>query len=289
MELAPAQPLRPARYQFVASHEGMFGGRDYEYIEVVPASAPVTPLGTSDRGTPPAVAAALLPLAATLVALLFAALLLVSLVRRPAVQKALWAAGFVLFAVAAACEAVAQRAGWSEGLFKTYYTAGGVLTVALLESGSAWLLLRGRARDVLLGGLLVAAVAAVVTAALAHVDAAALAAALDNRPPSNSLLHGHAFLWAIALNSYGTLFLVGGALLSVLRRQRVRTNVWIGAGALVVALATGLSRAGSYSFVYAGELLGMSMTFFGFHLAGAPPRRKPSAEVERAAAIAPAP
>jgi hypothetical protein len=50
----------------------------------------------------------------------------------------------------------------------------------------------------------------------------------------------------------------------------VRTNLWIGAGALVVALSTGLSRAGAYSFVYAGELVGISMMFFGFRFAGAP-------------------
>jgi len=60
------------------------------------------------------------------------------------------------------------------------------------------------------------------------------------------------------LNSFGTVFLVGGSLLSIVRRQRIRTNLWIGGGALVVGLATGLSRAGSYEFVYAGELLGIT-------------------------------
>ena len=65
--------------------------------------------------------------------------------------------------------------------------------------------------------------------------------------------------------------MLGGSLLAIVRRQRVRTNVWIGAGALVVALATGMSRAGSYSFVYAGELIGISMMFFGFRFAAAPP------------------
>jgi hypothetical protein len=231
----------------------------------------VTALSSGSTKTPPTVADALLPLGAALVALLFAGLLATSFVRRPAGQKALWAAGFASFAVAAACEAAAQRAGWSEGLFKAYYAAGGVLTVAFLGAGSAWLLLKSRARDLLLGALVAAAVAAIVTVALAPVDHATLASASGLRPPSNSALGGHAFLWAIALNSFGTIFLVGGSLLAILRRQRVRTNVWIGAGALVVALATGMSRAGSYSFVYAGELIGISMMFFGFRFAAAPP------------------
>src|SRR5204862_6784111 len=84
-------------------------------------------------------------------------------------------------------------------------------------------------------------------------------------------VHAHGFMWQIALNSFGTLFLVGGSRLATARRQRVRTNVWIAAGALVVALSTGMSRAGTYSLVYAGELIGISMMFFGFRFAAAPP------------------
>ena len=61
-----------------------------------------------------------------------------------------------------------------------------------------------------------------------------------------------------------------------MRRQKdvkgQRTNLWIGTGALVVALATGLSRTGDYSFVYAGELVGLSLMFAGFSLP--PPRRR---------------
>jgi len=271
LTLAPRRAPRPGRYELLAAKEGMFGGRDYDYLRVVKPGAPVTAIAANSDRTSRPVADAFLPLGAALVALLFAVLLGSSFARRPAGQKALWGAGFACFGVAAACEAAAQRAGWSEGLFKAYYAAGGVLTVALLGAGSAWLLLRPRARDMLLGGLFVAAVAGVVAVALAPVDHAELASASGLRPPSNSVLHGHAFLWAIALNSFGTLFLVGGSLLAIARRQRVRTNVWIAAGALVVALSTGMSRAGTYSLVYAGELIGISMMFFGFRFAAAPP------------------
>ena len=44
-----------------------------------------------------------------------------------------------------------------------------------------------------------------------------------------------------------------------------------------MALSTGMSRAGTYSFVYAGELIGISMMFFGFRFAAAP-APKPAAE-----------
>ena len=278
--LAPERPLSPGRYSFVATHEGMFGGRDFSYLRIVKAGSPVTAIDSRPRARAPAVLDALLPLCATLVAVLFAVLLLRSWRRRHSGEKALWAAGFLLFAVAAACEAAAQRAGWSPALFRAYYLAGGVLTVAFLGAGSAWLLLPKRGRDALLGGLLVAAAAAAVTVALAPVSSSALAGPAHGRPPANSALGGHAFLWAIGLNSFGTLFLVGGSLYAIARGIRVRPNLWIGGGALVVGLATGLSRAGSYEFVYAGELLGIALMFTGFAFVGKSPRPAPRPAAE---------
>ena len=75
---------------------------------------------------------------------------------------------------------------------------------------------------------------------------------------------------------FGTLFLVGGSLYSIARRRRVRANLWIGGGALVVALATGLSRADSYSLVYAGQLLGIALMFSGFAFVGKEAVRQPA-------------
>jgi hypothetical protein len=276
LRLAPAQALAPGRYVFTATHEGMFGGRDFAYLRVVPPGAAVTSIAAKPQATAPAVIHSLLPIAAALVSILFALLLAASFRRRPAGQKGLWAIGFLLFAIATTTEAIAQRTGWTPMLFHTYYLAGGVLTVAYLGAGSAWLLLSVRARDVLLGALALATVAAAVTVALAPVDPAALVQTASGRPPPNGALEGHAFLWALALNTFGSVFLIGGSGYSIVRGRRVRTNVWIGTGAIVVALATGLSRAGDYSFVYAGEVLGIALMFAGFRLVGgqsAPARR----------------
>src|SRR5439155_21762422 len=217
-------------------------------------------------------------------ALLFTILLLRSFRSRPAGQKALSAGGFAFFAAATACEAVAQRTGWSPELFRSYYLAGGVLTVGYLGAGSAWLLLPRRGRDVLLGALGVGTLAAIVAISLAPVSAHALAVTASGRPPANGALAGHAFLWAVVFNSAGTLALVGGSLYSILRRRRVSANAWIVSGALVVALATGLSRTGDYSLVYLGQLVGISLVFCGFTFVGrkvAPaPARRPEASLE---------
>jgi hypothetical protein len=264
----------------------MFGGRDYAYLSVVAPGDATTPIASGGPTRVPAVADSLIPLAAALVALLFCGLLLVGFARRPAGNKALWAAGFALFATATLAEAIAQRIGWRPGLFRTYYGAGAVLTVAYLGAGSAWLLLPRRGRDVLAGALGAATLAAVVTVALAPVDHGILGQTPSGQPPANTAVGGHAVLWAIALNTFGTAFLLGGSLYSIVRRQRVRANVWIAAGATIVALATGLSRAGDYSFVYAGELVGIAVMFAGFKLTGAP-RKAPAPVPARGARLVP--
>jgi hypothetical protein len=287
LRLVPARPLASGRYLFVGTRPGMFGGRDFAYVTAVPAGAAVTAVSTGAHTRVPQVADSLLPVAAAFVAALFVVLLLRSFRRRPSGQKLLWAAGFALFDLATASEALAQRTGWNPALFRVYYLAGGVLTVAYLGAGSAWLLLPRRWRDALLGGLIVATAAAAATIAIAGVDAAGLGATPSGRPPGNGLLGGHAFLWAIALNTFGTLFLVGGSLYSIARRQRVRANLWIAGGAIVVAASTGLSRAGDYSLVYLGELVGIALMFTGFMLAGSKPRPRRAAApalVERAVA-----
>jgi hypothetical protein len=252
----------------------------------VPPGAAVTPIGADSDRSVPSVSSSFLPVATTLLAAFFTLLLLRSFRRRHAGEKLLWAGGFLLFAAATACEAIGQGSGWSAGLFRGYYLCGGVLTVAWLGAGSAWLHLPRGARASLAGGLLVATVAAAITVAIAPVHGAAIAHAPSDGPPHNAALGGHAFLWAIALNAFGTAFLAGGALYSIARRQRVRANLWIGSGALALALATSMTRAGEYSFVYLGELIGIGLIFVGFNLtkpsqapAPAPPAAGPRAVV----------
>ena len=80
---------------------------------------------------------------------------------------------------------------------------------------------------------------ATVAVLLSPVSGSALAATAAGRPPANGALGGHAFLWAIALNSVGTLLLVGGSALSIVRRRNVRANIWIGSGEFDAALYRG--------------------------------------------------
>ena len=129
--------------------------------------------------------------------------------------------GFACFAAGAAAEAYGASYGWSPVTFRIYYLAGGVLAVGMLGLGATWLHAR---RDVALfasGAVLATSIAAAVAVLTADVDAAKLAEG-GLRPPPNSALTGLAFLFAIALNSFGTIALLGGIVRSLRRRERVR-------------------------------------------------------------------
>ncbi len=90
-------------------------------------------------------------------------------------------------------------------------------------------------------------------------------------------------------NIYGLLTLVGGALWSAylfwrkrVLPNRVIGNVLIAAGALLIGLASTLTRLGYGQFLYLGELLAAVMMFTGFRFAARP---QPE-EAPRAAAAA---
>ena len=64
--------------------------------------------------------------------------------RRPRPERVIWAAAFLLFTVAAACEVIGSAIGWSPTLARVYYLTGAVLVVGVLALGELYLLLPGR-------------------------------------------------------------------------------------------------------------------------------------------------
>jgi hypothetical protein len=222
-----------------------------------------------------ALGATSIPVATALIAAAFAARLGGGALARPAAHRACWALGFACFAAGAAAEAYGAAYGWSPVTFRIYYLAGGVLAVGLLGLGATWLHAR---RDVALfasGAVLATSVTAAVAVLSADVDAARLAEG-GLRPPPNGALTGLAFLFAIALNTLGTVALLGGIVRSLRRRERPLANLLVGAGVLVVASSGTLTRLGdAYGIVLGAQLAGLVMIYAGFELASqrAPSRR----------------
>jgi hypothetical protein len=222
-----------------------------------------------------ALGATSIPVATALIAAAFAARLGGSALARPAAYRVCWALGFACFAAGAGAEAYGASYGWSPVTFRVYYLAGGVLAVGLLGLGAVWLHARRDVALVLTGAVVATSLAAAIAVLGADVDAAEVAQA-GLRPPPDSALTGLAFLYAIALNTFGTLALLAGIVRSLRRRERTVANLLIGAGVLVVASSGTLTRVGhAYGLVLGAQLLGLVMIYAGFELASqrAPWRR----------------
>jgi hypothetical protein len=224
-----------------------------------------------------ALGATSIPVATAVIAAAFAARLGGGALARPSTHRACWALGFACFAAGAAAEAYGASYGWSPVTFRIYYLAGGVLAVGLLGLGATWLHAR---RDVALfasGAVLATSIAAAVAVLSADVDTSRLAEG-GLRPPPNDALIGLAFLFAIALNTLGTIALLGGITRSLRRRERALANVLVGAGVLVVASSGTLTRVGdAYGIVLVAQLAGLVMIYAGFELASQrAPSRQPA-------------
>jgi hypothetical protein len=218
---------------------------------------------------------AVIPLITALIAASLAARVGGSAVRRFRPAKALWALGLLMFAVAAAAEAYGAADGWGPASFRVYYLAGGCLTVGLLGAGSAWLVLPRDAALLLTGGLVVAVIGATVSVLAADLQPLGAYGA-HLRPPPNDTLTGHAFLWAVGMNSAGTLLIVGSSLASVVRRRRITGNALLLAGVAALAGSGTLTRFGDESLVIAGQAIGILLLAAGFEIAErAPGTRRP--------------
>ncbi|HEX5828111.1 MAG TPA: hypothetical protein VFY23_11350 [Candidatus Limnocylindrales bacterium] len=87
---------------------------------------------------------ALLPALTSLLALVFAIMLLDQWRERRQGFQAVWAFGMLCYAVGAGAEAVAAFSGWTEGLYRAWYLTGAVWTAGWLGLGTAFLLARTR-------------------------------------------------------------------------------------------------------------------------------------------------
>jgi hypothetical protein len=218
---------------------------------------------------------AVLPLVTALLAGAMAARVAGSAAQRFAPAKPLWAVGLLLFAAASAAGAYGAADGWGEASFKVFYLAGACLCVAALGAGSAFLALPRALAYVVLGAAGTAAIAASVAVIGAPVDLDAIRATSGLAAPPNAALGGSGPVWAIAMNSLGTLLLIVGAGVSVWRRRAPLANVVILTGVIVIGLAGTTTRMGDPAWFFAIQLVGLVILGTGVELAG---RRSVSAD-----------
>ncbi|MGH7723680.1 MAG: hypothetical protein ACRENL_12770 [Candidatus Dormibacteria bacterium] len=193
---------------------------------------------------------------------------------------AAWTAGLLIFAAAAACQAIGEHAGFDAALFRAFYLLGGVLGVIWLSLGTLFLLAPRRVAGLATAVLVLLTLALSVDAALVHVDVGRLhttAGVLGDAISPGSPLH----LGAVVLNIVGTLILVGGSGFSAYRllrdhggADRVVCNVLLTAGAFVIAAGFSAAKLAGARLDTLGlyEAIGIAVMFAGFLSIGRFPR-----------------
>jgi hypothetical protein len=194
-----------------------------------------------------------------------------------------WAAGLTMFAVASFAGAYLSLA-WSPVLFFLWYFCGAVLTAAWIGHGTLCLLVRKRwlhgVTAVLVIGSLLALILMLRTMPLLDTAHFTLGEPISEQyreimPATRD--GGTIRLTTPFFNIYGLLTIVGGALYSTFLYWRKRVlpnrvvgNLLIAGGAILIAMASTLTRLGFGSFLYVGELMAAVMMFSGFLAAAAP-------------------
>jgi hypothetical protein len=179
---------------------------------------------------------ALLAFAAALVTLRLSADLLRRYRRRRAPELLAWSAALGSYALAAVALSWGAAAGWSDAAFRVYYLGGGLLTAALLGSGSA--LLTGR-RWV---GALALCYTGLAIGIAVGVPLEGSISGTELPDAQDVLALWPARVVAIAGNSVGTLAVVAVALATI--RQRPLGNALLLAGVAVAAVGSGLAGHG---------------------------------------------
>ncbi|MFN2451685.1 MAG: hypothetical protein ABR541_04965 [Candidatus Dormibacteria bacterium] len=223
-------------------------------------------------------------LVAALLAVVFAAVVIERWRRSRRAAFAAWAVGLLIFAVAAAAQAVGQARGFSPTVFRVFYLFGGVLGVIYLALGTVFLLSPPRAARWCAGVLVVLTAVVAVDAVVVPVDAGRLH---SNAGVLGEAITGHGnplYIAAVVFNIVGTLVLVGGSAWSAWRLARRRAgldrvvcNVLLTAGALLIAAGFSAAKTvgGSLDTLGAYEAVGIAVMFAGFLALGRVGRKRP--------------
>jgi len=193
----------------------------------------------------------------TIVTLSFAASVFRQYSSRKKIYQFIWGTGLLIFSLTTLFEFVSEIYGWNVLMYKAYYVSIASL-VAILGLGTAYLFSRRAGRYLSVYFALVIAVLIILTLN-ADIDSEKLKQGVAG----GSAMPSHVRVISPFLTIPGSVALIGGALYSWYLTGR-SYNLFIAAGALLVASGGSLSRFGLDWALYLLELLGAAVMYIGF-------------------------
>jgi len=210
-----------------------------------------------------------IPIVTTLIALVFAYVILQRYrERRSGPHLLWWAGGVLMYGIGTFTEAAVTLLGWQEPLFRAWYISGALLGGAPLAQGTVYLLLQRRTANILAAVLLIFVATAATFVLLTPIDYSAVETyRLSGRVMEWSWVR----LFSPFINTYAFIFLVGGAVLSAVRYRRDPAmyhrfvgNVLIAVGALLPGIGGTATRMGHVEVLYVTEFLGLILIWWGY-------------------------
>jgi MFS family permease len=213
-----------------------------------------------------------LPIAATLISLVFGIHLLIRSGRRRAWFEGVWALAMLMFAAASGALVLGISDGWSPAEFRVYWLFGAVLNVPYLALGEAYLLIKQRWVSHLLLFLVLGATAWA-------------SAEIRTAPLNEEVLRTHDFftgrevlgaeaparVLAMLYSYAGTAVLILGILWSALGmrgrpdlRNRFYGVLLIALGALIVAGGAAFAAAANFAGFSVTLAAGVAVMYWGF-------------------------
>ena len=210
-----------------------------------------------------------IPIATTVIAALFAGVVLQRFRTRGGTHLLWWGVGLVLYGVGTLTESLTTIFGWNEWVFRAWYVTGALCGGAPLAQGTVYLMLKRRTAHVLSAALVLAILAGAVLVFLSPVS-----------PPAEShRLSGASLDWqrirllSPFINTYAAIFLIGGAIVSAIRyrtqhdkRHKYLGNVYIAIGAILPGIGGTFTRFGHVEMLYVTEFIGLLLIYVGFRL-----------------------
>lgn len=207
-----------------------------------------------------------LPLMSSIIALIFAIIVLDQFFAKRKSYQLVWAIGLFMYFISTGAEFWVGAWGLNQVIYRLWYLFGAIFVAAYLGMGTLYLLISRRTAHIIMVILLVVSVYAVFRVFTASIDLSSLQTLSGRAMPTGVRL------MTPFLNSFGTIALVGGAIYSAwvfwrrrIMPHRVVSNILIAVGAMLPAFGGTLMRlTDSLTAFYLLELLGIIIIFTGF-------------------------
>jgi hypothetical protein len=227
-----------------------------------------------------------IPVVTTVVAAVFATIVLRRYLRRRSGPHLLWwGLGLVIYGIGTLTEALTTMFGWNESVFRAWYISGALCGGAPLAQGTAYLLLRRRTANLLAVMLIIVIGVAAMLVVLSPIDYSAV---------EQHRLSGRVLGWqgirmiSPFINTYAAVFLIGGAFLSAWRfrrdpetHRRYVGNALIAIGAILPGIGGTFTRFGYVEVLYVTEFVGLLLIFSGYRLNVAEPHASLHASTDK--------